>query len=108
MSQVDATLVLIFKHNNSIKELKPQHKNPMKSGKTVVFINPPISIAIGTAIMVEIKPLTAAPMPAICPMGCMANARIFPKINPMDRNCSPKNNNKMYMLGFLELKNKIV
>lgn len=46
-------------------EINEQIENPMKIGSTVSFTNFPITILIGTAISVEIKPVIAAPMPAI-------------------------------------------
>jgi hypothetical protein len=36
---------------------------------------------MGTAMIVEIKPVTAAVIPAMCPTGSMAMARKFPKGN---------------------------
>jgi hypothetical protein len=46
-------------------EINEQIENPMKIGSTVSLTNFPITILIGTAISVEIKPVIAAPMPAI-------------------------------------------
>ena len=96
--------LICFRKFNKISEHIPQDKNPIKRGSAVVPIYLPIRIAIGIAKIVEINPLIAAPIPAICPIGCIANALTFPKINPIDKNCSVKNNNNVIRLGFSELK----
>ena len=54
---------------------------------------------IGTAIRVEIKPVMAAAIPAIWPMGSMAKARRFPNKKPMAKNCKAKKPTKMVTLG---------
>ena len=69
----------------------PQIKKPTNRGKAVLVIYAPIHVAIGTAIIVEVNPLIAAPIPAIWPIGSIANALVFPKRNPMEKNCNPKN-----------------
>ncbi len=56
-----------------------QPKNPEKSGSAVSDIYLPIKVLIGTAIKVEINPVIAAAIPAICPTGSMDKARKFPK-----------------------------
>ena len=72
----------------------------MNRGQAVFVTNPPMYVAIGTAIIVETKPLIAAPIPAMCPSGCIANERKFPKRNPIEKNCNPKKDNNIYTLGF--------
>ena len=44
---------------------KEQIENPINIGSTVIVTNFPIKTLIGTAISVEIKPVIAAPIPAI-------------------------------------------
>ena len=63
---------------------------PIKRGKTEVLTKSPIKLAIGTAKTVEINPLIAAPIPAICPSGSMAKALKFPNKKPTEKNCSAK------------------
>ena len=63
-------------------------------------------MAIGTAITVEINPFIAAPIPAICPKGCMAKARKFPNKKPTAKNCKAKKLNRIKMLGFCPDQNK--
>ena len=60
-------------------------------------------VAIGTAIIVEAKPLIAAPTPAICPTGCMAKALKFPNKNPIAKNCKAQKLKNIVMFGFVEL-----
>ena len=81
-------------------ERQLQQKNPINKGRAVNLIHDPINIAIGTAIKVDIKPDKAAPIPAICPIDCIVNARMFPKTNPKARNCIPVNKVSIYMFGF--------
>ena len=58
----------------------------MKIGSAVNVTNFPITILMGTAISVEIKPVIAAPIPAICPTGSIAIALKFPNKNPKQKN----------------------
>jgi hypothetical protein len=53
-------------------------------------INRPIKILMGTAMIVEIKPVTAAAIPAMCPTGSIWLVNFQRK--PILKNC--KNNNK--------------
>lgn len=46
----------------------------------------PINMLIGTAIKVEIKPVIAEAIPAICPTGCMTIDRKFPNKKPKAKN----------------------
>ena len=62
-----------------------QTKNPKKRGKAVPKTNLPIKVLIGTAIIVEINPVIAAPIPAICPIGCIARALKFPNRKPIEK-----------------------
>lgn len=77
-------------YSRIINERKAQVENPIKSGSAVLETNLPIIILIGTAIMVEMKPVIAAAIPAICPTGFMAIALIFPNKNPNAKNCNEK------------------
>ncbi len=77
----------------------PQIKKPIKIGSVVFLTNPPINIAIGTAITVETKPFIAEPTPAMCPIGSIAKDRIFPKRNPIEKNCSAKKASKISIVG---------
>ena len=81
-------------------EANPQHVKPRNSGQTVVSIKAPIRVAMNTPITVEIKPLIAAPTPAICPIGCMARALRLPNKNPMAVNCRPKKTSNIHKGGF--------
>jgi hypothetical protein len=47
---------------------------------------------MGTAMIVEIKPVTAAAIPAMCP-GSMAMARKFPKGNTKELQCKKQQQN---------------
>ena len=89
-------------------ERNEQIENPIKIGSAVNVTNFPITILMGTAISVEIKPVIAAPIPAICPTGSIAIALKFPNKNPKQKNWSEKNNRITLIGGFTELKNKIV
>ena len=68
----------------------PQKKKPINKGRAVVSIKLPTKVAIGTAIMVETNPLIAAPIPAMCPIGSIAKARVFPNKKPIAKNCNQK------------------
>ena len=68
----------------------PQIKKPTNRGKAVLVIYAPIHVAIGTAIIVEVNPLIAAPIPAIWPNGCIANDLTLPKRNPTEKNWTAK------------------
>ena len=54
---------------------------------------------IGTASKVEKEPMTAAPMPAIWPMGSMAMELKLPKRIPMQKKLIIKNANNKYNGG---------
>ena len=71
-------------------EIPEQQAKPTKRGRVDVAIKRPIKVLIGTAIIVDIKPVIAAAIPAICPTGSMARALIFPKRKPIKKNCKPK------------------
>jgi len=79
----------------------PQIENPINIGKAVVLIKLPIKILIGTENTVATKPVIAAPIPAICPIGSIIKARAFPKINPNIKNCIPKNKISISTGGFI-------
>ena len=66
----------------------------------MVSIKPPIKVAMGTAIMVETNPLIAAPIPAICPNGCMAKDLTLPKRNPTEKNWTAKKQIRIKISGF--------
>ena len=52
------------------------------------------------------KPTNAAPIPAMCPIGAIARAFIFPKRNPIVKNCSAIKVSSTGKLGFtLDQKN---
>lgn len=73
-----------------------QTVNPIKRGYTLFpETNLPINVLMGTAIKVEISPVMAAAIPAICPTGSMANARRLPNRNPTAKNCKAKKMSKM-------------
>ena len=84
-------------------EINEQIENPMKIGSTVSLTNFPITILIGTAISVEIKPVIAAPIPAIWPTGSIAIALKFPNKNPKQKNWSEKNDRIIIRGGLTEL-----
>jgi len=71
-------------------EIPEQQAKPTNRGRVDVAIKRPIKVLIGTAIIVDIKPVIAAAIPAICPTGSMARALIFPKRKPIKKNCKPK------------------
>lgn len=77
-------------------------------GRTAVLTEFPIKVAMGTAMTVEIKPLIAAPIPAMDPKRCMASDLIFPERKPMGQNWKIKNIIKIVMLGFLSPECKTV
>ena len=79
-----------------------QIENPINKGKAVLEVNFPINVLIGTAIIVEIKPVIAAAIPAICPTGSIANALKFPNKKPIAKNCKPKKVNRIPISGFAE------
>ena len=80
--------------------MPPQTAKPIKRGIAVISINRPIKVARGTAIIVARKPHIAAPIPAICPIGCMAKALIFPNIKPTQKIIITKNTRRIERLGF--------
>ena len=90
----------LFKYIKIKIDNKLQTKNPTNRGSAVEVTKRPIKVLIGTAIIVEINPVIAAPIPAICPTGCIANARRFPNKNPIEKNCSAKKINNTTILGF--------
>ena len=96
---------LVLKIINNTTEIRPQTPKPAKSAQTESSIKLPTKIEIGIDKMVEIKPVMAAPIPAIWPIGSIAIDRIFPQINPKHKNCSERNSNKIVILGSLELRN---
>ncbi len=61
----------------------PQSAKLIKIGKAVLLTNRPAKVDKGTPITtVAKKPIIADPIPAMCPIGCIANALMFPKMNP--------------------------
>ena len=88
-------------------ESNEQIEKPTNIGSAVSFTYLPIRVLIGTDIKVEINPVIAAPIPAICPIGSMAKALRFPKRNPIAKNCNPKNSNRISMEGFPLFANKM-
>ena len=75
-------------------------KNPINKGSTVSEIYLPIKTLMDTAIRVEIKPVIAEAIPAICPTGCIAIALKLPNKKPMVKNWAAKNNNNTSIDGF--------
>ena len=71
-------------------EMPEQQAKPTNRGRVDEAIKRPIKVLIGTAIIVDIKPVIAAAIPAIWPTGSMARALIFPKRKPIKKNCKPK------------------
>lgn len=63
---------------------------------------------MGIDKIVEMNPVIAAPIPAICPIGSIAIDRMFPQINPKHRNNNERNINKTVILGSFEPKNNKV
>ena len=61
-------------------------KNTINKGSTVSEIYLPIKTLMDTAIRVEIKPVIAEAIPAICPTGCIAMALKLPNKKPMVKN----------------------
>ena len=90
MFYTSTKLIFRFKTTKTITAKIPKTEKPINSGNTDVLTKLPIKCAIGTANTVERKPLIAAPTPAICPKGCIANARKFPNKNPTAKNCAAK------------------
>lgn len=78
----------------------PHARNPINTGNTESITKLPIKALIGTAIKVARHPVKAAPIPAICPNGCMAKARKFPKIKPTAKNSSAKKHKTTQYGGF--------
>ena len=83
-------------------------RNPINNGRAVAVTNFPIKVLIGTAIMVDKKPVIAAPMPAIWPIGSIAKALKFPNKNPIAKNCNPKKASKTPMAGFALSRNNTI
>ncbi len=79
----------------------------MKSGSVVSSIKRPINVLMGTAISVEIRPVIAAPIPAMWPTGSIASALRFPNIKPIQKNCIAKNPISTYTGGCSILLNRI-
>ncbi len=50
--------------------------------------------------IVEMNPVMAAPIPAMCPIGSIAIDRILPQIKPKHKNCNERNINSIVILGF--------
>ena len=57
--------LVTFKYISISKDKVPQNKNPINRGRAVFDTNLPIKILKGTAIIVEINPVIAAPIPDI-------------------------------------------
>ena len=60
-------------------------------------------MAIGTAITVDTNPLIAAPIPAICPRGCIAKARRFPNKKPIEKPNTKEPDSQSQIDNFKEL-----
>ena len=58
------------------------NKGPTVTGKTVSLYSWPMMVPILTEINDDVAPITAAPVPAICPIGAMAKVFKLPKIKP--------------------------
>ena len=58
------------------------------------------------AIIVDINPVMAAPIPAIWPIGSIAMALRFPNKKPRVKNCMAKKVINIHKLGFWEFQNK--
>jgi hypothetical protein len=78
---------------------------PTNKGHTVSITKLPTYKEIGIDKIVEIKPVIAAPMPAICPIGCIAIERILPQTNPKQKNNDAKKKSKIGKLGLSFPKN---
>jgi hypothetical protein len=72
--------------NKIANERKLQAENPINNGSVLSITNLPINVLIGTAIIVDMNPVTAAAIPAICPTGCIASALKLPKRKPIQKN----------------------
>ena len=83
----------------------PQIAKPMNMGNTDFWIKLPTNAAMGMDNKVEIKPVIAAPIPAICPIGSMAMERKFPHIKPKQKNCKERNPINIATSGFPEFQN---
>ena len=79
----------------------PKIENPINKGNTESVTKLPIQLAIGTAITVEMNPFIAAPIPAICPIGCIAKALKFPNRKPIAKNCIAKKPTNTIIPGLL-------
>ena len=77
-------------------------------GRTLSITNCPIKALMATPIIVAIKPVMAAPIPAICPTGSMARERRFPKRKPTAKNCNAKKVSRIPNGGFPLVANKTI
>ena len=66
--------------------MAPDIEKPINRGSAVSETKRPMKMLIGTAIKVEMNPVIAAAIPAICPTGSIASARKFPKRKPIAKN----------------------
>ena len=85
------------------KEKQPHNAKPINIGRAVVFTKLPMKVPNGTEKSVAMNPVMAAPIPAIWPIGCIINARRFPKTNPIQKNCIPKKASRISIEGFTAL-----
>lgn len=61
----NAKEVFLLIRINNTNDAMPKIEKPINKGSAVVSTKLPITVAIGTAINVETKPVIAAPIPAI-------------------------------------------
>ena len=64
------------------KAIKPNSKKPITTGVIVTLIKLPIDIAMTTEMTLLKKPMIAAPRPATCPSGTIANEFKLPNKIP--------------------------
>ena len=72
----------------------PSTEKPVAIGINVPSYICPINVPIVMDIIDETQPVIAAAIPAICPIGSIASAFRFPKVNPKQKNKTaayPKN-----------------
>ena len=95
----------VLKAKNNSTDNKPQTPKPAKSAQTESSIKLPTNIDIGIDKMVDMKPVMAAPIPAMWPIGSMAIDLIFPQIKPKQRNNKKRKVNNTPKPGSSEFQN---
>ena len=88
-NHINALLASTLRYHKITIDRPEQQAKPINNGRVDVTTKRPIKVLIGTAIIVEIKPVIAAAIPAIWPTGSMARALMFPKRKPIKKNCKP-------------------